>query len=92
MEMKKEIVYQTCKTTVFILLILTGITFKPLRAHRPLKGQIKPGPEVGVMESSDIRKVPLQRGPVPPSMPSTCTYIGYPVEPGHDGRHCQIHG
>ncbi|PON95060.1 hypothetical protein TorRG33x02_092590 [Trema orientale] len=72
---------------VIILLILS---LKPLGAYRPLEGESKPGPvDSG---GSTGTKVPFQRGPVPPSMPSTCTYIGYPVEPGHEGRHCEIHG
>ena len=92
MEMKKGIVYQTCKVMVVIILLI--LTLKPLRAYRPLEGENKPGPVVVVKNSSDSNggKVPLQRGPVPPSMPSTCTYIGYPVEPGHEGSHFEIHG
>ncbi|EXB81307.1 hypothetical protein L484_005745 [Morus notabilis] len=83
MVIRKEIFNKSCQTIILILLIFS-ILSKPLIGYRPLEGELKPA-------SDHHEKVPLQRGPVPPSQPSSCTYIGYPVVPGHD-RHCEIHG
>ncbi|PON60183.1 hypothetical protein PanWU01x14_155080 [Parasponia andersonii] len=72
-----------------VVIILLILSLKPLRAYRLLEEESKPGP---VDSDGSDRKVPRQRGPIPPPVPSSCTYIGYPVEPGHEGRHCENHG
>ena len=76
MAIRKEKIYECCKTIVLILLILTI----PVSVCRPLTGE-KAG--VSKYGTQGFR----QRAPVPPSSPSACTYI-----PGNgQGGNCSKH-
>lgn len=76
MGIRKEKIYECCKTIAFILLILTI----PVSVCRPLTGE-KAGGRKYATEGL------LRRALVPPSGPSPCTYI-----PGNgEGGHCPIH-
>lgn len=83
MAINKGSAYQvSCMMIVFALLILTSP--KTLLAYRPLKEEQS---TAGVRES--VTKGPLERGPLPPSSSSPCTYINTPG--GSHGGHCEIH-
>lgn len=84
----KEILYKIRKViVVFVMLILIITRFKPVLAYRPLKGDGRKL-QVGVVIDKSGTKVPLARGPVPPSNHSSCTYIGGGK---YSGDHCEIH-
>ena len=74
---RKEKMFESCKTVVLMLLILTI----PVSVCRPSTGEEKEG-----VSKYGTKGFP-QRAPVPPSGPSPCTYI-----PGNgQGGHCSKH-
>jgi hypothetical protein len=74
MTIRKEKMYECCKSTVVLILLILTI---PVSVCRPLTGE-----KAGVVSKYGTQGFP-HRAPLPPSGPSPCTYIPGNGQGGH---------